>query len=337
MQRGIGHSGACQPDGSHHSLGRQHTGAAHLNHNVLHQGFLFLWGVLIGPGPPGKFGGVAKPFPGGQVIQLDDGTVNVAAELLPLLVDADDLLGDFFGIRKELVGNDLEMEGFQIFQGFRMAGKGLALCQLDVKYQNIQLPLGGDLGVFLPQRAGGGVPGVGKGLLPVFLQCFIQCMEGFLGHEYLAPDDEPGGSPFQRHGNGADGAQILRHILAHIAVAPGGTPDELAVHVFQGHRQAVDLRLHGELSSRNGLFGPHQKVIQLFQTEHILQAHQRHRMGHLAEGVHSLTAHPLGGRIRQGQLRVCLLQVLQLPQKTVIFKVRHGRVIQHVVPVARIV
>ena len=78
-----------------------------------------------------------------------------------------------------------------------------------------------------------------------------------------------------------------------------------------------------------------QKIRQLFYGEHILQAHQRHRMGNLLKLAQGFAAHPLGGRIRQGQLRMGRFQLLQLPQQTVVFKVRHFRVIQHVVPVVR--
>ena len=218
-----------------------------------------------------------------------------------------------------------------------MARKGHTICQLHIEYQNIQLPLGRDPGILLPQRAGGGVSGVGKGLFPSRLQGVIQCVEGLLGHIHFSPDNEPGRRVFQRHGNGADGPQIFRYILPHCPVPPGGAPDKTAVLVFQGHRQAVNLGLNGKFRLGKALPGAPEKIIQLFHAENVLQAHQRHRVTDFGEGIHRLAPHPPGGRIRQGKFRMRLFQVLQLPQKTVVFKIRHIRVVQHIVPVSGIV
>ena len=59
-------------------------------------------------------------------------------------------------------------------------------------------------------------------------------------------------------------------------------------------------------------------------------------MSHLGEGIHRLTAHPPGGRIRPGILRMGFFQLLQLPQGGVVFKIQHGRVIQDIVFVVRL-
>ena len=162
-------------------------------------------------------------------------------------------------------------------------------------------------------------------------------MEGLLGHKHLSPHNQPGRGVFDDHGDGADGFEILRHILPHIAVPPGRAPDKPAVFIFQGHGETVDFRLHGERRGRDGLLCTGKKLLQLLHAEHILQAHQRHGMAHLGEGVHRLAAHPPGGRIGKNIFRVFLFQILQLPQETVVFKVRHGRIVQHVIPVARLV
>ena len=337
VQCGVGDGGSRQTHGSDHGLGRQHARAAHLHHNVLHKGFLLLRRVFVGHSPPGKFGGGPQRLPGGQIIQLDDGAVYIARKFFPLLVDTGDLSVNFSSVGKAFVGNDLEAQGFEILQGLCMASEGLPLRQLDIEHQNIQLPFGGHLGILLPQGACRGVSGVGKGLLPVFLQGIIQSVEGLLGHEYLSPDNEPGRGTLQGHGNGADGLQVFRHILAYNAVSPGGPSYKLPIFIFQGHGQAIDFRFHGEGRAGHGFLGTGQKIVQLFRAEHILQAHKRHRVGHLAEGIHRLTAHPFCGRIRQGQLRIGLFQILQLPQQVVVFKVGHSGVVQHIVPVARFV
>ena len=41
------------------------------------------------------------------------------------------------------------------------------------------------------------------------------------------------------HGDGANGLQILCHILTHPAVSSGGAPDKLAIQILQSHRQTV--------------------------------------------------------------------------------------------------
>ena len=59
-------------------------------------------------------------------------------------------------------------------------------------------------------------------------------------------------------------------------------------------------------------------------------------MLHLLKGAEHLTAHPLGGTVGPQKFRICLFQLLQLPEQQVIFKVRHFRIIQHVITVVGI-
>ena len=160
---------------------------------------------------------------------------------------------NFGGIGQALIGNHLKVQLFQIFQRFPVALEGHALCQLDIKNQNIQLPLGGDFGVLLAQGTGGGISGIGKGFFAVFFQCFVQTAEGFLGHEHLAPDDQTLRRVLKSHGDGANGPQILGHILTHDSVASGRPPDKLAVYILQGHGQPVNFGLYRELGTRYGV------------------------------------------------------------------------------------
>ncbi len=61
----------------------------------------------------------------------------------------------------------------------------------------------------------------------------------------VIPDNKPGQLFRQRHGNRADSPEILRHILANPAIAPGSATDKHTVPVFQRHGQSIHLRLHG--------------------------------------------------------------------------------------------
>ena len=136
-----------------------------------------------------------------------------------------------------------------------MTGEGDPLCQLHIEYQNIQLPLGGDLRIFLPQGACRRVSGIGKGLLSVFFQRSIQCVKGLLGHIYFSPDNESGGGILQDHGDGADGFQVFRYVLPHYPVSPGSATNKTAVLVFQGHGQTIDFRLNRVGGVGQGFFG----------------------------------------------------------------------------------
>ena len=110
-----------------------------------------------------------------------------------------------------------------------------------------QLPAGGDRGVLLAQRPGGGVAGVderpraGLGLAPVEL------VEARDRHVDLAPHLDHLGRAARRssRGDGADGGHVGGHVLADLAVAPGRGPHQPPALVEQAHGQAVDLELAG--------------------------------------------------------------------------------------------
>ena len=56
--------------------------------------------------------------------------------------------------------------GGQIIKGLRVGGEFPSLRQLQIEHRNIQLPLGADLRIQLPQRPSGGVPGLAMRGLP---------------------------------------------------------------------------------------------------------------------------------------------------------------------------
>ena len=212
-----------------------------------------------------------------------------------------------------------------------MGAEFCTLCQLNIENINIQLPAGADLGIQLAQRTGSGISGIGEEGLSLLFLPGIELFEAYFGHIYLTANNQSRRRILDGHGDGVDGLQVSSYIFTNIAVAPGSTPDKLSVHIFKSHRKAIDFRLHGKSSFRFGSQGFLQKLIEFLQRKHILQAHQRHRMGVLFEAADSFTTHSLGGRIRCHQLRMGRFQLLQLPQKPVIFKVRHGGMIQHIV------
>ena len=231
----------------------------------------------------------------------------------------------------------MESLGGQILQGLSVGGKGPALGQLEVEHPDVQPPLGADLAVQLPQGTGGGVPGIGEGGLLPLLPLLVELVKDHLGHEDLAPDDEPGQLLRQHHGDGADGAEVLRHVLPHPAVAPGGPLNKHAVPVLQSHAEAVHLGLHGVGGALHRLGHPLGELTYLLRGEHVLEALQRHRMRHLLKAVQGRASHPLGGGIRGDLLRVGRLQLLQPAELVVVVVVGHGGIVQHIVSVSRLI
>ena len=158
----------------------------------------------------------------------------------------------------------------QIIQRLRMGGKVRPFCQLQIENQNVQLALCGNLGVQLPQRPGRSIPGIGKRRLPCLFPLHIEGFKHFFRHKHFAPDNEPFGRILQHHGDGANGLQILCHILPHPAVSSGGAPDKLAIQILQSHRQTVYLGLHRIHCLRCSFPHPGVKFPQLFHGKHIL-------------------------------------------------------------------
>ena len=209
---------------------------------------------------------------------------------------------------------------------------------LKVEHLNVQFSFRTNLGVQLPQRTRGGVPGIGHQRLAPQLPQSVEFLKYRPGHIDLPPNDQPGQPLRQRHGDGADGPEVLRHILPHPAVAPGGATDEHAVPVLQRHGQSVHLGLYGVGRGVAQLtVHPLAELRHLFIVEHILQALQRHRMGVGLEPLQDLVAHPLGGGIRGDLLRVGRLQLLQTAVEAVVLVVRDDRRVQHVVQIALLV
>ena len=332
VQCGERDGGTRQPHRFQLRLGRQHAGAPHLNDDILYHRGLHLRRVFVRDGPLGELGRAADLLPLAQVVQLHHSAVDVKGELLPPVAQRRDLRQNVRRLGQPLVGNDLEMLAGQIVDGLRVGAECPPLRQLQIEHRDIQPPLGGDLGIQLPQGAGGGVAGIGHQRLALDLPPGVDLLEHAARHVDLAPDNEPGQLFRQCHGNGADGAEILRHVLPHPSVATGGAPDEHAVPVFQRHRQAVHLGLHAvSRVLQRYLF---QKAADLIVVEHVLQTLQRYGVGHLLELRQRLSAHPLGGGIRCDLLRVLRLQLLQPPQQVVVFVVRHGGRIQHIIAVS---
>ena len=118
-----------------------------------------------------------------------------------------------------------------------------------------------------------------------------------------------------------DGPDIGSDILAHHAVASGGSTHQLPVLVFEAARKAVDLDLDHIL--RFNACIPHSavKITQFIVGKCIQQALHLDRMGHFLEATAGRSADVLGGRRGRDQLGVLRFQLLQLPGQGVVFEV----------------
>ena len=337
VQGGVGHGGARQPHRRHHRLGGEHPGAPHLDHDVLHHTLLLLRRVFIGRRPAGELCRLPQGRALCEIIQLHHRPVDVEGVVLPSVPNGDDVFLHPGDVRLQGVVNHLEAQAFQPIQTGAVGVKGGAVPVLDVEQHDVQPPGGGNFGVQLAQGAGGGIAGIGEQGLSLQLPLLVEPGKGLLGHIYLPPDNELAGGPFDLHGDGADGAQVFRHVLPHGAVPPGGAPDKHAVPVLQGHGQPVHLGFHQVFHPLRALPHPAVKLLQLFRGEHILQGLKGHLVDHLLKGVQGLAPHPLGGGVRRDQLRVSRLQLLQLPEHPVVLKIGDGGVIQYIVVVVVLV
>ena len=104
--------------------------------------------------------------------------------------------------------------------------------------------------------------------------------------------------------------QVLRHVLAHLAVAARRAAHEHAVLVHERDREPVDLRLghephvaHLHALAREVALAPHHPGRQLLLVARVRERQHRLEVRHLLELVERLAAHALRGRVRASAAR----------------------------------
>ena len=120
MQGGICDGRSRQPYRTDHRLRRQDAGSSNLHCNVLHNRFLDLRRILVGAGPAREFRRTTKHRAVGEVVQLDDRTVDVKGIVIALLPNAADLRNGLLRRAVELVRDHLEMPLGKVVQRLRM-------------------------------------------------------------------------------------------------------------------------------------------------------------------------------------------------------------------------
>ena len=203
-----------------------------------------------------------------------------------------------------------------------------------------QRPRGRELRVELADRAGGRVARVGEGGLARLGALLVELGERCQRQVDLAAHLDQRRRVVDAQRYGADRAQVLGHVLAHLAVAARGPAHEHAVLVDQRDRQAVDLGLGHEahVAHRHVLAGQVALAAQhpggqLLLVARVGQRQHRRQVRHLGELVERLGAHALGGRVGRHELGVLGLEVAQLVQQRVVDVVAHLGVVEDVVAV----
>ncbi len=282
--------------------------------------------------------GGAQPLAGRQVVELDHDAVDLVADVVaaldqPPVVVGD--LGDGLDALRQIVDPEAPLAERPQRPPLRLQPR---IAGQDVVDVDVERPRGGDAGVELAQRAGGGVARIGEGLAPLGDQPFVQ------GLEVLDVDDDLTAHGQKRRHRPVLGAQLQRHggngphvggdVLAPLPVAAGRGPGQGSLLVDQLDRGAVELGLEGV-----GELVAEQLPQPLVEPPHGLELGPRveaqHRRVVLDGGQRRerLAAHPLGRRVRRHQLGVLLLERLELAEERVVGLVRDLRPIEHVVQV----
>ena len=329
---GDGRSG--QMHGSDDGARGENARAAHLHDDILQYRLLDLGRVFEGCCPAREFGRAAETGAARKAVELHNGPVDIIRQVIARFAKLGDQLLRFVHIAAERIGNDLEFQISQIVQRLAVGLKFRALCQLQIENQNVQPALCSDTGVELAQRTRRRVARVGKERLSELFLLGVERLEAGAGHKDLAAHDQTGGRVLQRHGDGADGLEIFRYILADQAVAARCAADELSVDIFQRDGETVDLRLDGVFRVRLILAHVRVKVAQLVIGKHVLQAFQRDGVAHLDKFAQRLPADAARRTEGRGVLRVLRLQFFQSAQLVVIVIIAHFGVVEHVIKIS---
>ncbi|MNC33469.1 hypothetical protein D3C75_818620 [compost metagenome] len=241
---------------------------------------------------------------------------------------------------------DRQPPALEGLENARVGVRQLTLELTDTVGAELQRAAGGHLRVELAQAAGGGIARIGEGLAAGLDGPRIQRLEAGARHEHLAAHLQHARPALavQAQGDVAHGAHIAADVLTGTAVATGGATHQHTVLVEQADRQAVELGLAGVFHQVAGrqqlaqpLAYPTVEVAQVVFREGVAEAEHGNLVAHLAERTERLGTDPLGRRIEADQLGMRLLQRLQLLEQTIVFGIRHARLVEHVVAIVVLV
>ena len=166
----------------------------------------------------------------------------------------------------------------------------------------------------MPQRACGGVAGIGERLFPQGGLAFVQSQKIRLAHIDFAPHLQNPGGIGDAFRNLVHGQQVAGDVLAHLAVAAGDALLETTVHIAQRNGQAVDLGFRhqvdgGILVKPQESPDPTHEIPHILVVEGIVQRQHGNPVAHLAEPVRRRVPHPPRRRIRANQIGETVLDL----------------------------
>ena len=206
--------------------------------------------------------------------------------------------------------------------------------------------MGRDLGILLAKASRGGISGVGEGLAAGGVCVLVQANEAVLGHVDLAAnlhrlaEASVGHARETRLREGmrdvADGEDVGGDVFSGGAVAARRGAHELGVAVGEGNAQAVDLELAGVgdgmlRRGAEGLVRAGEPLVKLLEVHGVIDG--VHALG-VADGLELLgdvAADSLRVGVWGHELRMDLLDGLQLAEQAVELGIRDLRVIQGIV------
>ena len=331
--------------GFHDAVGGDAARAPHLDADVEQARVYLLGRKLVGGRPARGARGRAEGPLESQVVDLDDDAIDLVHEAMAVRANLRDALLDGLATRQQArVGRDGQTPLAQLLVPAHLGGRLGELIpgldEADAVGDHREGALGGFGGVLLAQRAGGGVACVDEGLFPGLDAGLIEGGEvGDREVDLAAHLDSRGNCSVQGLRDRGDGSRVGGDVLADVAVASRGGAHEAAVFVQEVDGQAIDLDLsrHLEVVDAGGLGHAGLPSGELLEGEHVIEGHHLGEVADLGETGIDAAAHAHRGRVGSAQLRVALLNLLDLAVHAVVVRVREGRRITVVVGSAGLV
>ena len=275
-------------------------------------------------------------------VDLHDDAVDLVLDVVAVLAGVDDEPLHLVGaIEQPVVRGGGQAPRLEPCVGLALAGDLEALPGADAVHDEVQRPGGGDGGVLLPERAGGGVAGVRERRLAGLDQRRVEVGEFLGGEEDLPADLDQPGQVVARQPvwDAGDRQHVAGDVFAHPAVATGGCGDEASVAVGEVDREPVDLELAqpADRLAVDAPLGPAHPLAQLVGREDVVEAVHLLRVLHRREVGDVRHADPLGGGVGRAQARELLLELLQVAHELVVLGVGDGRRVAPVVGLLRLV
>ena len=352
VQRGIGHGDPAHKHRRQACDRRDLAGAAHLHIDAYDLGGHLLRRVLVRHGPARFAGLEAQVTLQLQRVDLVNHTVDVVRQRIAAgthaLVERYQFSSTYRNLYLRCHRKPPEFQRLQhlVVRAEHRPTFGRRRNRAQAVGKKTQGPLGGDVGVELAHCACGGIARVHKRLAPLLPLALVQRIKVCTAHVDLATHLQQGRNALgQGQRDLPDGADVVRHVLAHLAITARSGLHQAALFIAQAHGQAVKLGLGHVFDGRVGIgqaqLAPHAGIKRLgacgLGVGFGVDAEHGHRVAHGGQALHHRANHALRGRIGGDKVRVRGFQRLQLAEHAVVFGVGHGGLVQHVVLVGPLV